>query len=55
MSHLETARVIWARLNEHHEGTNTVKARLFQTHRREYENFTQKPGESVEEMFGHFQ
>ena len=55
MSHLETARVIWARLNEHHEGTNAVKARLFQTHRREYENFTQKPGESVEEMFGRFQ
>ena len=35
--------------------TAQVKARLFQTHRREYENFTQKPGESVEDLFGHFQ
>ena len=55
MSHLETARVIWARLNEHHEGTNVVKARLFQTHRREYENFTQGPGESIGDMFSRFQ
>ena len=55
MSHLETAHEIWARLNEHHEGTNAVKARLFQTHRREYENFTQGPGESIGDMFSQFQ
>ena len=32
-----------------------MKARLFQTFRREYENFAQKPGEPVEEMYGRFQ
>ena len=53
--HLETAREVWTRLASRHEGTATVKARLFQTHRREYENFVQKAGESVEEMFGRFQ
>jgi hypothetical protein len=38
-----------------HEGTNQVKARLFEIHRREYENFTQLPGESIDTMFHHFQ
>ncbi|KAG8061140.1 hypothetical protein GUJ93_ZPchr0003g16556 [Zizania palustris] len=55
VSHLSTAREIWATLKAHHEGTAQVKARLYQTYRREYENFTQKPGESVEALFGHFQ
>ena len=32
-----------------------MKARLFQTYRHEYENFSQKPGESVQEMFTRFQ
>ena len=27
-----------------------MKARLFETHRREYENFTQEPGESIDLM-----
>jgi hypothetical protein len=53
--HLMTACEVWTTLAEYHEGTAQVKACLFQTHMREYENFTQKPGESVEEMFGRFQ
>ena len=32
-----------------------MKARLFETHRREYENFTQEPGESIDLMFSRFQ
>ena len=38
-----------------HEGTNQVKASLFEIHWREYENFTQLPGESIDTMFHHFQ
>jgi len=38
-----------------HEGTNQVKARLLEIHWREYENFTQLPGESIDTMFHHFQ
>jgi len=38
-----------------HDGTNQVKARLFEIHWREYENFTQLPGESIDTMFHHFQ
>ena len=52
---LEIAHKIWSRLQSFHEGTNAVKARLFETYRREYENFVQLPGESVETLFSQFQ
>jgi len=55
VSDLFTAREIWARLASFHEGTNHVKSRLYETHRREYENFTQLPGESIDTVFSHFQ
>ncbi|WVZ53180.1 hypothetical protein U9M48_004159 [Paspalum notatum var. saurae] len=55
VSHLKTAREIWSLLSAHHEGTATIKARLVETYRREYENFVQKPGESVDDWFGRFQ
>ena len=32
-----------------------MKARLFETHRRAYENFTQEPSESIDLMFSRFQ
>ena len=52
VSHAEFSRVlgfqeahkIWTCLENYHEGTPQVKARLFETHWREYENFTQGPG-----------
>ena len=52
---LEIAHKIWSRLQSFHEGTNAVKARLFETYRREYENFVQLPGESVKTLFSRFQ
>ncbi|WVZ58219.1 hypothetical protein U9M48_008507 [Paspalum notatum var. saurae] len=53
--YLKTAREIWSLLSAHHEGTGTIKARLVETYRHEYENFVQKPGESIDDLFGHFQ
>jgi len=55
VSDLLTAREIWARLANFHEGTNHVKSRLYETHWWEYENFTQLPGESIDTMFSRFQ
>ena len=55
VSDLLTAREIWTRLANFHEGTNHVKSRLYETHRREYENFSQLPGESIDTMFSRFQ
>ena len=42
-------------LENYHKGIPQVKARLFETHRREYENFTQESGESIDLMFSRFQ
>src|SRR5579859_5065034 len=52
---LDVAHKIWSRLQSFHEGTNTIKARLFETYRREYENFVQLPSETVESLFSRFQ
>jgi hypothetical protein len=50
----QEAHKIWTCLENYHEGTPQVKVRLFETHRHEYENFTQEPGESINLMFSHF-
>ena len=51
----QEAHKVWTCLENYHEGTPQVKARLFETHRHEYENFTQEPGESIGDMFNRFQ
>jgi hypothetical protein len=45
---------IWEQLKNAHAGNAQVQARLFATYRREYENFTHLPGESIDAMFQHF-
>ena len=49
-----TAREIWVSLQSYHEGTTQVKTRLFEMYKREYENFSQLDGESIDAMFSHF-
>jgi hypothetical protein len=55
VGHLTTAHQIWSTLERFHEGNDHVKTRLFETYRREYENFTQLAGETIESMFSRFQ
>ena len=50
----QEAHRVWTCLGNYHEGTPQVKARL-ETHRHEYENFTQEPDESIGDMFNWFQ
>jgi hypothetical protein len=45
---------IWEQLKNAHAWNAQVQARLFATYRREYENFTHLPGESIDAMFQHF-
>ena len=45
---------IWLKLKVAHGGDSHVKARLFSVYRREYENFVQLPGESIDAMFQRF-
>jgi hypothetical protein len=45
---------IWSVLKEAHVGNAQVKARMYATYRREYENFTHLPGESIDDLFEMF-
>ena len=55
VSDCTTAREIWVRLQSYHEGTAQVKTRLYETYKREYKNFSQFDGESIDAMFSRFQ
>jgi hypothetical protein len=41
---------IWEQLKNTHAGNAQVQARLFATYRKEYENFTHLPGQSIDAM-----
>jgi hypothetical protein len=45
---------IWEQLKNAHAGNAQVQVQLFATYRREYENFTHLPGESIDAMFQRF-
>jgi hypothetical protein len=42
---------IWSGFKEAHVGNAQVQARMYATYRREYENFTHLPGESIDALF----
>jgi hypothetical protein len=42
---------IWTVLKEANVGNAQVQARMYETYRREYENFTHLPGESIDALF----
>jgi hypothetical protein len=45
---------IWLVLKEAHVGNAQVQARMYATYRREYENFTHLPDESIDALFQRF-
>jgi hypothetical protein len=45
---------IWSVLKEAHVWNAQVQARMYATYRREYENFTHLPGESIDALFQRF-
>jgi hypothetical protein len=45
---------IWTVLKEAHVGNAQVQARMYATYRREYENFTHLPSESIDALFRRF-
>jgi hypothetical protein len=45
---------IWTVLKESHVGNAQVQARMYATYRREYENFTHLPSESMDALFQRF-
>lgn len=51
----DLAYQIWEKLRKYHEGSNTVKNRKFEIHRKEFDAFCQLPSEPIDDMFARFQ
>src|SRR5579859_2466694 len=55
VSDCSTAREIWKRLENYHEGSTQVKNRVYETYKREYDNLVQLEGESIDALFARAQ
>jgi hypothetical protein len=55
VSHLETAHDIWLKLCNTYEGSSKIKSSRKDTYNRQYQTFTQKPRESLEDCFARFE
>jgi hypothetical protein len=55
VAHLETAHDVWLKLCNTYEGSSEMKSSHKDTYNRQYQNFTQKPGESLDDCFAHFE
>jgi hypothetical protein len=54
VSHLETAHDVWLKLCNTYEGSSEIKSSHNDTYNRQYQTFTQKPGESLDDCFVRF-
>jgi hypothetical protein len=55
VSHLETAHDVWLKLCNTYEGSSEIKSSCKDTYNRQYQTFTQKPGESLDDCFAKFE
>jgi hypothetical protein len=53
--HLETAHDVWLKLCNTYEGSSEIKSSRRDTYNRQYQTFSQKPGESVDDCFTRFE
>jgi hypothetical protein len=51
VAHLETAHDIWIKLCNTYEGSSKIKSSHEDTYNRQYQTFSQKPGESLDGCF----
>jgi hypothetical protein len=54
VAHLETAHDIWLKLCNTYEGSSEIKSSRKDTYNRQYQMFSQKPGESLDDCFARF-
>jgi hypothetical protein len=54
VAHLETAHDVWLMLCNTYEGSSEIKSSRRDTYNRQYQPFSQKPGESLDDCFAHF-
>jgi hypothetical protein len=55
VSHLETARDVWLKLCNTHEGSSEIKSPCKDTYNRQYQTFAHKLGESLNDCFARFE
>jgi hypothetical protein len=55
VSHLETAHNVWLKLCNTYEGSYETKSFHKDTYNRQYQTFSQKPGEFLDDCFARFE
>jgi hypothetical protein len=55
VAHLETAHDVWLKLCNTYEGSSEIKSSHRDTYNRQYQKFSQKPGESLDDFFARFE
>jgi hypothetical protein len=55
VSHLETAHDVWLKLCNTYEGYSEIKSSRRDTYNMQYQTFSRKPGESLDDCFARFE
>jgi hypothetical protein len=55
VAHLETAHDVWLKLCNTYEGSSEIKSSRRDIYNRQYQTFSQKSGESLDDCFVHFE
>jgi hypothetical protein len=55
VSYLETVHDVWLKLCNIYEGSSEIKSSCRDTYNRQYQTFSQKPGESLDDYFASFE
>jgi hypothetical protein len=55
VAHVETAHDVWLKLCNTYEGSSEIKSSRRNTYNRQYQSFSQKPGESLDDCFARFE
>jgi hypothetical protein len=55
VAHLEAAHDVWLKLCNTYEGSSEIKSLRGDTYNRQYQTFSQKPGESLDDCFARFE
>jgi hypothetical protein len=55
VSHLKIAHDVWLKFCNTYEGSSKIKSSCKDTYNRQYQTFSQKPGESLDDFFARFE
>jgi hypothetical protein len=55
VAHLEIAHDVWLKLCNTYEGSSEIKSSRRDTYNRQYQTFSQRPGEFLDDCFAHFE